>query len=288
MNSSVNFTTREYEDPYHPHPHAMEHGTQLPLDDHHVHPYTTAQGQGQTEAQMEAQRRMELMQREIDDVIGVMRMNFSDPCVVNPDRRLSELYHHCPEYDTKKWRCGGQEREDEEGKRKSRRDFWKQLCMLLGLFLLIALLLAGDFWISKWFIDNESEKLLEESRLRMGKRGNETGGGGDGSGGDGGIGGDLVGGDGEEGGGGEGGGEGNWEETTVTVMTQIEEEDIKATINEGELPEEEDDENLRRGHDVLEQALVQEVEQAPEPEPQPEIQEEDSGPGLVASNPESG
>lgn len=212
-----------------------------------------------------AHERLSLMQSEVDHVIGVMKMDFGKPCGMGPDKRLSEIYHHCPDYPDygeKGWRKKqwGSGKEAEEQEKRRQRRYRKQMCVLI-LFLVFLLLLAGlDYWLFGWFIGRESEELLKEANatkmMMESLKNGTTETGGDARSGEGFLEEDDQ--------------RGN-ESTTGAMITQIEEEDIKAILVGGEGDETGEDENentattersdvneddmdLRRGHDVLEPA----------------------------------
>lgn len=118
----------------------------------------------QSPCQHAAQKRMEAMQKEVDEVIGIMRMQFENKCVVSPDKRLSELYHLGPEYNPN-WKCPG--KENDGGKERER---WvkiaKPVCTLFGLFLLILLIFIADYFVLSWVTFNEAETELSEAAIR--------------------------------------------------------------------------------------------------------------------------
>jgi len=121
-----------------------------------------------TPNQLEAQKRMELMQREVDEVIGIMEMKFDHNCMVGPDKRLAQLYNLGPDYNPM-WKCA---RESQEAfdKNRRRKRIMKQIGALFGFLLLIALFIAVDYFLSNWMIIGETEQELKQRHLTSDQR----------------------------------------------------------------------------------------------------------------------
>ncbi|CAL8085828.1 unnamed protein product [Orchesella dallaii] len=110
-----------------------------------------------TPSQLAARERMKKMQEEIREVLGVVRLDFNK--CLQPDRRLSELYHVGEGFNLK-WKCRQEPKRDSLKKR-----FRKRLCCLILILVIIATAFVGDYWGTRWVIQHEIKSELAESML---------------------------------------------------------------------------------------------------------------------------
>lgn len=119
----------------------------------------------------DAEQRMVRMQKEIDQVIGVMQLNFEDECGVSPDKRMSEIFHaSSSQYKRPKCTKKAEELNDDKFRRKT---LIIQTITIVGVFLIILAFLVLDGVLTTLVVKNEADEMLEDGRLRVLKK-NQT------------------------------------------------------------------------------------------------------------------